>query len=202
MLARRAVDARQGSVDKWVNEYASHFLRAAGVKAGQTVVDFGCGRGIYTIPAARIVGNDGIVYALDQDEAKIDDLCAKVKSVGLENVQIALTVGGANIELPDESVDVILLYDVLHSWYHPQSGQRKEILYELHRVLRADGLLSFYPGDPEVYDHRSELAAIQREIRQVQFRLQRRQATTLIHEGSVVEGHIFSFTKNWRWSYG
>ncbi len=35
MLARRAVDARQGSVDKWVNEYASHFLRAARVKAGQ-----------------------------------------------------------------------------------------------------------------------------------------------------------------------
>jgi len=165
------------------------------------VLDFGCGRGTYTIPAATIVGNEGIVYALDQDRARIDDLWAESKSAGLENIQIVSAVSRAHIELPDESVDVILLYDVLHSWYHPQSGQRKEILYELHRVLRSDGLLSFYPGDPEVFHHRSELAAIQREIREANFCLQRRQVTTLIHEGSVVEGHVFSFTKNCRQSY-
>ena len=35
MLATRAVDARQESVDKWLNEYVGHFLREAGVKAGQ-----------------------------------------------------------------------------------------------------------------------------------------------------------------------
>jgi len=159
------------------------------------VLDFGCGRGTYTISASQIVGNAGIVYALDQDRDKIDELRAKSKSAGLENIQIVPAVGREHIELPDESVDVILLYDVLHSWYHPQSEQRKEILYELYRVLRADGLLSFYPGDPEVFDHHSELAAIQREIRETNFCLQSKDAETLIHEGSIVQGHIFGFTK-------
>jgi len=159
------------------------------------VLDFGCGQGTYTIPAARIVGNDGIVYALDQDKDKIDDLRAKSQSAGLANIQILPTVGAADIALPDESVDVILLYDVLHYWYHPRGRQRKEILYELYRVLRADGLLSFYPGDPEVFGHHTELAAIQREIREADFCLQSKDAETLIHEGSIVQGHIFGFTK-------
>jgi len=159
------------------------------------VLDFGCGQGTYTIPAARIVGNDGIVYALDQDKDKIDDLRAESKSTELENIQILPTVGGPNIELPDESIDVILLYDVLHSWYHPRVRQRKEILYELYRVLRSDGLLSFYPGDPEVLHHRTELAVIQREIRGTGFCPQSKCAEMLIDEGSVGQGHIFGFTK-------
>jgi len=195
MLARQAVDAWQGSVSKWLSEQASHFLREAGVKEAQTVLDFGCGQGTYTLPAAKIVGNGGMVYALDQDKHKIDDLRAKSKSAGLENIQIVPAVGRAHIELPDESIDVILLYDVLHSWYHPRSQQRKEILYELYRVLRSEGLLSFYPGDPEVFGHDSELLAIQREIRGANFCLQSEEVQTLIHEGSVVQGHIFSFTK-------
>jgi len=173
-------------------------LRGFGVHQGQTVLDFGCGEGTYTIPAAKIVGNRGMVYALDQAENRLDTLQAKAKSAGLENIRIMLSAAPASVELADESVDFVLLYDVLHSWYHPQSQQRRQILRELHRVLRLDGVLSFYPGDPEVFGHYSELAAIQREISESDFCLQRRQMTTLIHEGSVVEGCVFSFIKNCR----
>ena len=192
---RAAVDTRRSALDKWLREQAEAFLRKVGITKGQTVLDFGCGQGTYTIPAARIVDNDGIVYALDQDSDKIDDLRAKSKSAGLDNIQLVPTAVRANIPLPDESVGVILLYDVLHSWYHPRSQQRKRILHELYRVLHSDGLLSFYPGDPEVFDHHSELAAILREIRETNFCLQSREVQTLVHEGSVVQGHIFGFTK-------
>ena len=34
-------------------------LRDAGVTAGQTVVDYGCGPGLFTFPAAEIVGAGG-----------------------------------------------------------------------------------------------------------------------------------------------
>ena len=40
-------------------------LREAGVTAGQTVVDYGCGPGLFTFPAADIVGAEGKVYAVD-----------------------------------------------------------------------------------------------------------------------------------------
>jgi len=192
---RAVVDTRRSASNKWLRELAEGLLRKVGIEKGQTVLDFGCGQGTYTLPAAQTVGKHGIVYALDQDKDRIDDLQAKSQSAGLENIQRVPTVGGANILLPDESVDVVLLYDVLHSWYHPRSQQRKEILYELYRVLRSDGLLSFYPGDPEVFGHQSELAAILREIREANFYLQSKETQTLLHEGSVVQGHIFSFTK-------
>jgi len=40
-------------------------LREMGIQKGQTVLDYGCGIGSFSIPAAKMVGNDGIVYALD-----------------------------------------------------------------------------------------------------------------------------------------
>ena len=46
-----------------------HDLRAllvrAGLSQGQAVLDYGCGIGSYALPAARIVGAEGKVHALD-----------------------------------------------------------------------------------------------------------------------------------------
>jgi predicted methyltransferase len=36
-------------------------LDAAGLEAGQDVLEVGCGPGFFTVPAARIVGKDGSV---------------------------------------------------------------------------------------------------------------------------------------------
>jgi len=40
-------------------------LREMGIQKGQTVLDYGCGIGSFSIPAAKMVGDDGVVYALD-----------------------------------------------------------------------------------------------------------------------------------------
>ena len=40
-------------------------LKQAGVSPGMRVLDFGCEPGRYTIPAASLVGPEGIVYAVD-----------------------------------------------------------------------------------------------------------------------------------------
>ncbi len=195
MPPRRAVDGGPGRRNTGLEERASRVLRGVGVREGQTVLDFGCGEGTYAIPAARLVGNEGLVYALDQDRAKLAELRGKSEAARLENIRIVRVIDRASIPLADESVDLILLYDVLHSWYHPHSQQREDILHALYRVLRPEGLLSFYPGDPEVFQHRTELAAIHREIARAHFCLQSTHAETLIHEGKVVAGHLFSFAK-------
>jgi len=36
-----------------------------GAKRGNIILDYGCGIGFNTIPAAEIVGREGTVYALD-----------------------------------------------------------------------------------------------------------------------------------------
>ena len=40
-------------------------LKAAGLEEGQKVIEVGCGPGFFTIPAARIVGDEGHVYAVE-----------------------------------------------------------------------------------------------------------------------------------------
>lgn len=190
-------------IDMWspippesAEELAERVLRNAGIKHGQTVLDFGCGIGAYTIPAARIVGPDAVVYALDEDESKIHRLRTRAQAAGVQNIRVLPPVGRAVVKLSDRSADVILLYDVLHSWYHPQPHQREAILHELFRILRADGCLSFYPGDPEVFGNRAELEKILHEFSKVGFLLQQQNEERLVHEKKVVRGHVFRYEKS------
>jgi ubiquinone/menaquinone biosynthesis C-methylase UbiE len=46
-------------------------IKKINLKAGQTVLDYGCGIGSCTIPAARLVGKGGKVYALDKQPLAI-----------------------------------------------------------------------------------------------------------------------------------
>lgn len=40
-------------------------LQAANIKPGQTVLEVGCGTGFFTIPAAKLLGDQGRLIALD-----------------------------------------------------------------------------------------------------------------------------------------
>ena len=61
---------------------ALEVLKRIGIRRGQTVLDFGCGYGAYTIPVAKIVGEQGRAYALDKDKEALDALIQKARSAG------------------------------------------------------------------------------------------------------------------------
>ena len=109
-------------------------LREMGIQKGQTVLDYGCGIGSFSIPAAKMVGNDGIVYALDIHPLAIKAVEKKIKKKRITNVKTILSARETG--LPDESVDVVLLYDVLQ-----MISDKEKLLEELHRVLKPDGIL-------------------------------------------------------------
>jgi ubiquinone/menaquinone biosynthesis C-methylase UbiE len=123
----------------WLDREGEEVLRKIGVRNGQTVLDFGCGRGNYAIPAARIVGEEGRVYALDKNHRALDKLMQAVESEGLNITRID-TSGEVEIQLKDESIDVVLLYDVF--WYFPLTDERlPKLLSEVYRVTVDVGLL-------------------------------------------------------------
>jgi len=66
---------------------AFEVLERVGINRGQIVLDFGCGSGMYTIPAAKIVGEQGRVYALAKDKKALDELMQKAESTGLRNME-------------------------------------------------------------------------------------------------------------------
>ena len=109
------------------------------VQGGQTFLDYGCGTGDFTIPAARIVNTGGKVYALDYFPRQLEIVEEKSKKEGLTNVETILSDGKTG--LPDEYIDVIWMCDVLH-----EVKERRAVLEELHRVLRSEGVLAIYDG--------------------------------------------------------
>jgi ubiquinone/menaquinone biosynthesis C-methylase UbiE len=180
---------------KWLEEDGVEFLRGIGIKRGQAVLDFGCGSGNYAIPAAEIVGGEGTIYALDKNRRALDELMRKAEAEGLTNIKRMEASGQLKIGLEEESIDVVLLYDVLHHYYFPRAEDRGRILHEVHRVLKPNGFVSFYAGDPEVYHNYRELEIIERQIEDANFYLESEHAGMLIHEGMLVKGKVLNFRK-------
>ncbi len=98
------------------------------------VVDFGCGYGTFSIPAARIVR--GVVHALDIDPAMVAATMSHAKAAALTNVlarQCDFVAEGTG--LPDASVDYVMLFNILHA------EKPLALLREAHRVLSDNGRL-------------------------------------------------------------
>lgn len=110
-------------------------IKKLDLRRGQRVLDYGCGIGSYTFPAAKLVGEKGKVYALDRQPLAIKRIEEKARREGLHNVDTILS--DEDTGLPDESVDVVLLYGVL-----PEIERKESLLRELYRVLKPGGYLS------------------------------------------------------------
>jgi len=98
------------------------------------VVDFGCGYGTFTIPAARMVC--GTVHAFDIEPDMASVTRAKAEAEGLRSVQVYVrdfvTEGTG---LPPASVEYAMLFNILHA------EQPERLLRESYRILVSGGLL-------------------------------------------------------------
>lgn len=170
---------------------ALQVIKSVGLKAGQAVLDLGCGSGTYTIPAAKMTGSRGTVYALDKDNGVLDDLMQRADSEGLTNIERMDTAGGTQIALANDSIDVVLLFDILHCYYFSSWHERQKLLTEIYRILKPNGLLSVYPKHMET--------EAKDEIESADFNLETEHSVTLIHNGRDLErGQILNFRKKFR----
>lgn len=113
-----------------------NILKEVGIKPGFHVLDYGCGGGSYIIPLAELVGKSGKIYALDIHPLSIQVVQSIALKRQLSNVETILS--DCKTGLPENTVDVVLLYDTFHDLSDPDW-----VLKELHRVLKSNGILSF-----------------------------------------------------------
>jgi ubiquinone/menaquinone biosynthesis C-methylase UbiE len=111
-------------------------LKEVEIKQGYYVLDYGCGPYSYIIPLVKMIGEEGKVFALDIHPLAIQRAQQFVSKKQLKNVETIYS--NCKTGLPDNSVDVVLLYDKFHDLDNPS-----EVLKELHRVLKPNGILSF-----------------------------------------------------------
>ena len=121
-------------------------LERAAIRAGERVLDAGCGTGTLAVAAAS-AAPDVSVTGLDGDPAILARAREKAKAAG---VQIEFDEAMANeMPYPDASFDVVFATELFH---HLTDEVKAQTAAELARVLRPDGRLVVAdlgrPSDP------------------------------------------------------
>jgi len=185
-------------VKRWLKEGGERFLKDIGIKQGQVIVDFGCGAGHYTIPAAKIAGKEGKVYAIDKDSSALDQVMQRAKSENLNNIIPLKTSGTVKIDLDDDTIDVVLLYDVLH---YRDTEERGELYNKVYRILKPGALLSVYPKHHKLDWPLWNLAdrTIEDLIKEIEeshfYFCGKNFKELLIHDDEYTQGEILNFRK-------
>ncbi len=108
----------------------------AGIRPGMTVLELGPGPGAFTLEAARRVGPNGRVVAVDIEPRMIELLKGAVERAGVTNVEPRVA-DAYHLPVPDSSVDLAFMVGVL-----AEIPDRRRALTELRRVLKPEGILS------------------------------------------------------------
>lgn len=110
-----------------------HPVRHARLQPGDVVLDVGCGAGIDTLLAARLVTPGGRVLALDMTPAMVERARANARAASCDHVEVHEGLMEA-LPFPDASVDVVVSNGVLNL-----STRKSRSLAEMYRVLRPGG---------------------------------------------------------------
>lgn len=171
-----------------LEDYALDVLKDVGLKSGYIVLDCCCGYGNYSIPASKLVGEDGTVYAIDIDNERLEDLKNRILLDSLDRIKVMQENVEEKISLSDNSVDIALLYDIF--WYfRPNSRNLSKLLKRIYRVIKPQGLISVFPA----HITSQELHDFKNEMRLLGFHLKNKLNEELIHERRIESGVIYNY---------
>jgi len=99
------------------------------------IVEFGCGYGTFTLPAASMA--QGTVYALDIEPEMANIVRQKCLDAKISNIEVMIRDFVAEgTGLADNSMDAALLFNILHH------EEPVELMREAFRVLKTGGKLA------------------------------------------------------------
>jgi len=115
-------------------EFRQKVLNLAHIRAGEQVLDVGCGTGTLAITAKQHVGPTGKVYGLDASQ---EMLARAEKKARKEGVEVAFKAGVVEqMPFPDAQFDAVLSTVMLH---HLPRKARLQCVREMRRVAKPGG---------------------------------------------------------------
>ncbi|MFC2065763.1 class I SAM-dependent methyltransferase [Chloroflexota bacterium] len=114
-------------------------IERSGIKQGMTVMELGCGSGAFTTFVARVVGEQGKVYAVDIQPAMLRQLERKLsrpENQDITNIELRQS-SAYDLPFEDESLDLVYMITVL-----PEIPDPGKALREVRRVLKPGGILA------------------------------------------------------------
>ena len=115
-------------------------LEGADIRPGQKVLEVGCGTGFFTIPAARVIGDQGCLVAMDILPISVETVAKKVQAANLNNVRV-IKADALDTQLEAESMDTIMIFGVIPAPMLPMD----KLLTEMHRILKPGGTMAVWP---------------------------------------------------------
>ena len=186
--------------EQWLNTFESSgrevfdkkeaILQALQVKQGMTIADIGAGTGLYTIPFAQQVGEQGLVYAVDISADFVKNIELRAKQQDLKNV-ITHINDQKDIGLPHNSIELAFICNTYHHFEYPLTT-----LESIYQALVSGGKLVIidFKRDPKISSSwvmghvRTHKEAVIKEVESVGFKL--------INDNTILEQNYFlSFIK-------
>jgi SAM-dependent methyltransferase len=115
-------------------ENTSKLLGNMNIGSNDDIADIGAGSGYHVFKMAPMAG-EGLIYAVDIQEEMLAAL-RKNKEKGKAKNVVPIKGNEISVNLPENSVDKVLLVDVYHEFDHPL-----EMMRSIKKALRADGKL-------------------------------------------------------------
>ena len=136
-----------------------------GIAPGKAVADIGAGSGWFTVRAARRVGSDGVVYAVDINPEAIRYIDERAQKEQFANVKTVLSKAD-NPLLPAAAIDSVLLLKTYH-----EIAQPVVLLRNLRAALRPGAKVGIIDRNGNGENHGVGRDVVIREATQAGYRL-------------------------------
>ena len=127
-------------------ENTAKLLQHMNITSGDVIADIGAGSGYHVFKMSSIA-KDVFVYAVDIQDEMLAEMNERITDNEIDNVTL-VKGGEKSVNLPENSVDKILMVDVYHEFSYPV-----EMLASMKNALRSDGkiyLIEYRAEDPSV----------------------------------------------------
>jgi len=140
-------------------------MNILGIQSGKSVADIGAGSGWFTVRAAKRVGPEGKVFAVDINPDAVSHIQSRAQQEQLSNVKAILSKPDDPVLQPD-SVDAVLLLKTYHEVAHPV-----ELLRNLRPALRSGAKVGVIDRNGNGENHGVGKEVVIRETQEAGYRL-------------------------------
>lgn len=130
-------------LERGIKEKIPNVIESLRLKPGDIVADIGSGSGTFSIPMAKAIAPNGILYAVDIDPKMLDYVAERARKEGITNLRTVLGVDD-DPKLPVKDVDVAFFHRVLHMIEH-----RQTYLDDTAKYMKPDGRIVVIDKNPE-----------------------------------------------------
>lgn len=153
----------EGGEERAKNLQIDRVMDILKISEGKSVADIGAGSGWFTVRAAKRVGANGRVFAVEINQEFINYINERAKKENFSNIQ---TVLGAEDDpkLPEDSVDAVLILKTYH-----EIGQPVRLLKNLSKSLRENALVGIIDKNGDGGDHGIKKETVIEELKRSGF---------------------------------